>query len=95
MVGAQAFTHLGGLSCDYLTNAYQGADLCLRLRETGLESWYLPQVAMYTLEDPSEATEVDAARERHDRWLLSQRHRRAIRELVGAERAGTTVPRRS
>lgn len=95
MVGVQAFSHLGGLSCDYLTSAYQGADLCLRLRETGLESWYLPQVAMYTLEDHSQGTEADAARERHDRWLLSQRHGRAIRELVGPARPGTAVPVRS
>jgi predicted O-methyltransferase YrrM len=84
MVEARAFVDSGGLGSHYLTSAYQGAELCLRLNEAGLESWYIPQVELHRLDDHAGAPEKDTPSALYDRWLFSQRHGHSIERSAGA-----------
>lgn len=78
MVDAETFSELEGLCPQYRTGGYPGADLCLRLGEAGLESWYLPQVELYRLDGDAQPPDAERASELYDRWLLSRRHSRSI-----------------
>jgi GT2 family glycosyltransferase len=62
MIEAVLYRNLGGLRGLFVRGDYEDSDLCLRLREEGLESWYLPDVELYHLEGQSyPSTEREAA----------------------------------
>ena len=69
MVDREVYERLGGLRGMYVQGDYEDTDLCLRLREQGLECWYEPGVELYHLEGqsyPSATRELSSA---FNRWL--------------------------
>jgi GT2 family glycosyltransferase len=47
------YLELGGLSDDYVIGDFEDSDLCLKVREKGLEVYYTPDVELYHLERQS------------------------------------------
>jgi GT2 family glycosyltransferase len=68
----QLFNELGGLRGMYIQGDYEDSDLCLRLREIGLESWYLPDVELYHLEGQSYPTPERQATSEYNMWLHTE-----------------------
>jgi GT2 family glycosyltransferase len=60
---------MGGLRGDYVQGDYEDSDLCLRLAERGLESWYLPGVALYHIEGESYPSEERTRASQFNKWL--------------------------
>ena len=69
MIERELFDELGGLRGMYVQGDYEDTDLCLRLREQGRETWYLPEVELYHLEGQSYALETRNAMSRYNVWL--------------------------
>ncbi|HET7506929.1 MAG TPA: glycosyltransferase [Solirubrobacterales bacterium] len=69
MIDRELFEELGGLRGMYVQGDYEDTDLCLRLRELGRETWYLPEVELYHLEGQSYALETRTAMSRYNVWL--------------------------
>lgn len=69
MIDRQLFEEFGGLRGMYVQGDYEDTDLCLRLRERGHETWYLPEVELYHLEGQSYALETRTAMSRYNVWL--------------------------
>jgi O-antigen biosynthesis protein len=72
MLAHELFEELGGLRGMYVQGDYEDTDLCLRLREAGHETWYLPEVELYHLEGQSYALETRHAMSRYNVWLHSR-----------------------
>jgi O-antigen biosynthesis protein len=66
------YEKLGGLRGMYVQGDYEDTDFCLRLREAGYETWYLPEVELYHLEGQSYALETRQAMSRYNVWLHSR-----------------------
>jgi O-antigen biosynthesis protein len=69
LISLSLFRELGGLRGSYVQGDYEDSDLCLRLAEQGLETWYLPSVALYHLEGQSYPSEERALASQFNRWL--------------------------
>jgi GT2 family glycosyltransferase len=69
---AALYRRLGGLRSMYVQGGYEDSDFCLRLREEGLECWYLPDVELYHLEGQSYPSEARELSDPYNRWLLTQ-----------------------
>jgi GT2 family glycosyltransferase len=69
MIDRDLFEELGGLRGMFVQGDYEDTDLCLRLREQGRETWYLPEVELYHLEGQSYALETRTAMSRYNVWL--------------------------
>ncbi|HEV2857212.1 MAG TPA: glycosyltransferase [Solirubrobacterales bacterium] len=69
MIDRELFEDLDGLRGMYVQGDYEDTDLCLRLRERGRETWYLPEVELYHLEGQSYALETRTAMSRYNVWL--------------------------
>jgi GT2 family glycosyltransferase len=69
MIDRELFEELGGLRGMYVQGDYEDTDLCLRLRERGHDTWYLPEVELYHLEGQSYALETRTAMSRYNVWL--------------------------
>ena len=72
MIGRELYEELGGLRGIFVQGDYEDTDLCLRLRERGLDTWYLPEVELYHLEGQSYALETRQAMSRYNVWLHSR-----------------------
>ncbi|HEU4735683.1 MAG TPA: glycosyltransferase [Solirubrobacterales bacterium] len=72
MIDRGLYEEVGGLRGLYVQGDYEDTDLCLRLREAGRESWYLPEVELYHLEGQSYALETRHAMSRYNVWLHSR-----------------------
>jgi GT2 family glycosyltransferase len=72
MIARDLFEELGGLRGMYVQGDYEDTDLCLRMREAGRETWYLPEVELYHLEGQSYALETRNAMSRYNVWLHSR-----------------------
>jgi GT2 family glycosyltransferase len=72
MVERALFEQLGGLRGMYVQGDYEDTDMCLRLREIGRDTWYLPEVELYHLEGQSYALEARHATSRYNVWLHSR-----------------------
>ncbi len=69
LISRELFEALGGLRGMYVQGDYEDTDLCLRLREAGHETWYLPEVELYHLEGQSYPLETRQAMSRYNTWL--------------------------
>jgi O-antigen biosynthesis protein len=69
MIERALYEEVGGLRGVYVQGDYEDTDLCLRLREAGRETWYLPDVELYHLEGQSYALEARNATSRYNTWL--------------------------
>jgi O-antigen biosynthesis protein len=85
MIDRELFAELGGLRGMFVQGDYEDTDLCLRLRERGHETWYLPEVELYHLEGQSYALETRTAMSRYNVWL----HTRLWNEEIAAAMAET------
>lgn len=72
MVARELFEQLGGLRGMYVQGDYEDTDMCLRLRQAGRQSWYLPEVELYHLEGQSYSLETRTAMSRYNVWLHSR-----------------------
>lgn len=76
------FEAVGGWDTGYLVGDFEDSDLCLKLRERGLHSLYLPHVQLTHLERQSmSALGEDAFRMRVTLWN-AMRHQRRWRTLI-------------
>lgn len=85
MIDRELFEELDGLRGMFVQGDYEDTDLCLRLREHGRETWYLPEVELYHLEGQSYALETRTAMSRYNVWL----HTRLWDEEIAAAMAET------
>jgi len=69
MIARDLFEGAGGLRGMFVQGDYEDTDLCLRLRQDGHETWYLPEVELYHLEGQSYALETRNAMSRYNVWL--------------------------
>jgi len=84
------YERLGGLRGLYVQGDYEDSDLCLRLRDAGLECWYMPQVELYHLEGQSFLSPTRAASADYNRWLHTRLWNETIEGTMGEFRAGGT-----
>ena len=88
------YEQLGGLRGSYVQGDYEDTDMCLRLREIGRETWYLPDVELYHLEGQSYALEARHATSRYNVWLHSRLWKDEIERVMeehGAPASPTSV----
>lgn len=83
----ELYAELGGFSADYVKGGYEDADLCMRLQERGLETWYVPEVELFHLEGRSYVPAATDMSNRFNAWLFDQRWAARLRELAGREKA--------
>jgi GT2 family glycosyltransferase len=69
LVRTDVFRELGGLRGAYIRGDYEDSDFCLRLRESGREIWYLPEVELYPLEGQSYSSEERERLSEYNQWL--------------------------
>lgn len=76
----ERYEKLGGFSADYVKGGYEDADLCMRLQEQGLETWYVPEVELFHLEGRSYVPTATDMSNRFNAWLFDQRWAERLRE---------------
>jgi GT2 family glycosyltransferase len=69
----ELYRELDGFSADYVKGGYEDADLCMRLQERGLETWYIPEVELYHLEGRSYLHKENDMSKRFNPWLFDKR----------------------
>jgi GT2 family glycosyltransferase len=85
LTSSDLYRELGGLRSIYIQGDYEDSDFCLRLREAGYETWYLPEVELYHLEGRSYDTSVRQTNARYNSWL----HTRLWGEQIEGVMAGS------
>ena len=81
----ELYRDLEGLSVDYVKGGYEDADLCMRIQERGLETWYIPEVELYHLEGRSYVPKENDMSRRFNPWLFGQRWGGRIESDPGEE----------
>jgi GT2 family glycosyltransferase len=71
MIERERYEQMGGLRGQFVQGDYEDSDLCLRLHEDGLASWYLPDAELYHLEAQSYPNELRRATSTYNTWLHS------------------------
>jgi GT2 family glycosyltransferase len=82
LTSAGLYRDLGGLRSIYIQGDYEDSDFCLRLREAGYETWYLPDVELYHLEGRSYDTSVRQTNARYNSWLHTRLWGEQIEDLM-------------
>jgi GT2 family glycosyltransferase len=90
MVAADAYERHGGLAGRFLENADEGADLCLRLAEAGLSTFYEPAAELYCLENQAWPAQNAPATQRYNEWLFDAMWGRHLSEVEGSPAAAST-----
>jgi GT2 family glycosyltransferase len=91
MISREQFEQAGGLRGMYVQGDYEDTDLCLRLRQEGRQTWYLPEVELYHLEGQSYALETRHAMSRYNVWLHTRLWNEEIESAMAeADRAEPT-----
>jgi GT2 family glycosyltransferase len=80
----ELYEDLGGFSADYVKGGYEDAELCMRIQERGLETWYAPEVELYHLEGRSYVPSSTDMSNRFNAWLFDQRWGKRIEEIARA-----------
>lgn len=86
LVERARFQALGGLRDRFVQGDFEDSDLCLRLREEGLSSWYAANVQLYHLEAMSYPSELRGMVGSYNRWLHTELWDRAIGEVMSDQR---------
>jgi GT2 family glycosyltransferase len=73
LIERELFERLGGLSVDYVKGGYEDADLCMRIQEQDLETWYVPEVELFHLEGRSYVPSSSDMSNRFNAWLFDRR----------------------
>ncbi|HEX6457217.1 MAG TPA: glycosyltransferase [Solirubrobacterales bacterium] len=81
----ELYEELDGFSADYVKGGYEDADLCMRIQERGLETWYVPEVELFHLEGRSYVPAATDMSNRFNAWLFDRRWAGRLRELAGEE----------
>jgi GT2 family glycosyltransferase len=84
MIGHSLYQDLGGLQARYVQGDYEDSDLCMRLRERGLQNWYTPDAELYHLEALSYQADLRGPANRYNAWLHTHLWRRQIEALLPA-----------
>jgi GT2 family glycosyltransferase len=79
------YDELGGFSADYVKGGYEDADLCMRIQERGLETWYIPEVELYHLEGRSYVPSESDMSSRFNAWLHDQRWRGRVEAMADGQ----------
>jgi GT2 family glycosyltransferase len=82
MIDAELYRGLGGLGGKYVQGDYEDFDLCLRLAESGRDSWYFPGVELYHLEALSYKGGLRVPANRYNMWLHTHLWRERIEEIM-------------
>jgi len=82
LTSAGLYRELGGLRSIYIQGDYEDSDFCLRLREAGHETWYLPEVELYHLEGRSYDTSLRQSNARYNSWLHTRLWGEQIEDLM-------------
>lgn len=87
LIGRELFEQLGGLSPDYVKGGYEDAELCMRIQEQGLETWYVPEVELFHLEGRSYVPAATDMSNRFNAWLFHRRWGERVErlEVAGGE----------
>lgn len=88
LIERELFERLGGLSVDYVKGGYEDADLCMRIQEQDLETWYVPEVELFHLEGRSYVPSSSDMSNRFNAWLFDQRWGRRIEAAEAAPGEG-------
>lgn len=80
----ELYGELDGFSADYVKGGYEDADLCMRIQERGLQTWYVPEVELFHLEGRSYVPAATDMSNRFNAWLFDQRWAERLRELDAA-----------
>ena len=91
MISAQLYKRMGGLSGTYIQGDYEDSDLCLRLYQEGLGSWYLPTASLYHLEGQSYPSPMRQLTGRYNQWLHTRRWGDTIPKLMSALEPGAIM----
>jgi GT2 family glycosyltransferase len=81
----ELYTELDGFSADYVKGGYEDADLCMRIQEHGLETWYVPEVELYHLEGRSYVPSESDMSSRYNAWLHDQRWRGRVEAMADSQ----------
>jgi GT2 family glycosyltransferase len=79
------YGELGGFSADYVKGGYEDADLCMRIQELGLETWFVPEVELYHLEGRSYVPSDSDMSNRFNAWLHDQRWRERVDAMADGQ----------
>ena len=86
MIDRELFERAGGLQDAYVAGDLEDADLCLRCRELGYESWYLAEAALYHLEGlsqlPGRGWQRNPWTELYNRYLFDRRWDKQIPDVM-------------
>ena len=89
------FEKIGRFSAAYAGGDLEAADLCLRCREMGYESWCLPSAELFHLEGASQQPGSGWRRnpwtQLYDRWLLTRRWSKQIQRAMEQFEASVEV----
>lgn len=80
LIERDLYDQLGGFSTDYVKGGYEDADLCLRIQQRELETWYVPEVELYHLEGRSFVHPATDMSPRFNAWLFYQRWGKRLAE---------------
>jgi GT2 family glycosyltransferase len=81
----ELYGELGGFSADYVKGGYEDADLCMRIQERGLETWFVPEVELYHLEGRSYVPSESDLSNRFNAWLHDQRWRQRVEAMADGQ----------
>jgi GT2 family glycosyltransferase len=81
----ELYRELGGFSADYVKGGYEDADLCMRIHERGLETWYVPEVELHHLEGRSYVPSESDMSNRFNAWLYNQRWGKRVESTTGSQ----------
>jgi GT2 family glycosyltransferase len=85
LTSAQLYDEMGGLRGIYVRGDFEDSDLCLRLREMGRESWYLPAVELYHLEGQSYPSDLRRIASEYNQWVHTHLWRDALTQIADSE----------
>ena len=82
LIGTELYRTMGGLRGAYVQGDFEDSDLCIRLAEAGLKSWYCAEVELYHLEGQSYPGALRARTARYNQWLHTHLHDQAIEKIM-------------
>lgn len=71
MIGSDLFQRVHGFRGTYLRDAYEDADLSLRLLGAGMQNWYVPDAELYHLEEHVPHVTAGGNTHRYDEYVFN------------------------
>ena len=92
MLATSLYHSVGGLLGQYVQGDYEDSDLCMRLRATGRQIWYLAEVELFHLEGQSYPTPARVANGQFNRWLHTHLWNDEITAVMSDPSLGLDAP---